>query len=296
MANLDTLSKRHEAINKMQESVRDLTKVTITLPLGNPDLKLVHTNQFLFTKLPPEFALMNLGPLMEALNGNLNRNSGFVENRWYIENIVINNDGDKGTMEITVNPAASSQQQYITANNKFNQDYLSAANSNTESTSDKKTKTKTKTKTKKNGELFASKAGGNVSSDLGKAVQQICEGAETEEQKAYCIFTWVDKYVHYSFYYDFKYSSSTVLKNKVANCGDSAMLIYNLCTKAKVRCKMLLGTYRFRDGTYGHYWNEIPYKGKMTFADAGRSSRMGAPGNHNGGHILNTRRVVHKNY
>ena len=51
------LSKAN-AKEQMVKSVRDLYSVKITLPLGNPNLKLVHTNQMLFTELKEDtFAL-----------------------------------------------------------------------------------------------------------------------------------------------------------------------------------------------------------------------------------------------
>lgn len=54
-----------DAKEKITESIRDLYTAKITLPLGNPNLKLVHTNQFLFTELPTGvFELDNFEEIM----------------------------------------------------------------------------------------------------------------------------------------------------------------------------------------------------------------------------------------
>ena len=77
----DALSKA-KAKEQMVDSVRDLYNVKITLPLGNPNLKLVHTNQMLFTELPEDvFELANFDVIAKALNSSYSRYSGYVLNR-----------------------------------------------------------------------------------------------------------------------------------------------------------------------------------------------------------------------
>ena len=107
----------------------------------------------------------------------------------------------------------------------------------------------------------------------------------------------MDKYVTYQLYYNSRYSSSSVLTGHRANCYDTAFLIYNLCTKAKVRCEIYNGTYHFLDGNWPHLWNKLPYKGKMTFADTGRSGRNPI-GNHGSGRYIVSggSRPYRKNY
>ena len=46
--------EKAKAKEQIVNSIRDLYSAKITLPLGNPNLKLVHTNQFLFTELPTD--------------------------------------------------------------------------------------------------------------------------------------------------------------------------------------------------------------------------------------------------
>ena len=58
---------KKKAIEKIVEHNRDYLKVDITMPLGNPALKKVHTNQFMWTTLPKNFALANWGIIAKAL-------------------------------------------------------------------------------------------------------------------------------------------------------------------------------------------------------------------------------------
>ena len=71
----------------------------MTLPLGNPALKLVHTNQFLWCPLPDEFDVENFEYIANELSGRESRYGKYEKGRWYIEGVTINNDGSKFTME-----------------------------------------------------------------------------------------------------------------------------------------------------------------------------------------------------
>ena len=144
-----------------------------------------------------------------------------------------------------------------------------------------------------------SSASSNVSANVSQAAQEITKGCRTEEDKAYAIYDWVDRNVRYEFYYNSKYSSSEVLQGKIANCYDQAYLIYNLCNAVNVRCEVHNGTFQFLDGTYGHLWNKLPYKGQMTFADTGygtTGSLVRNPiGSMHGGSILSDS-IAEKNF
>lgn len=270
MVNVYKLNEKGSARDIIQESARDYLTAKITLPLGNPALKKVHTNQFLFTELPEEFVLKNWGTIAEALNSLYTRNAGYVANRWYIEGTNISVEvGGKAEMTLDLNAFASSTSEYSEDLKSVQKAYTDA----TQKTSNTTNKNKSNATTKNNTKLFSSKAGKNVGSNLADAVKKITKDCNTEEQKAYCIYDWVDRYVSYKFYSGYRYSSSQVLTGHIANCYDTAFLIYNLCTKAKVRCEIYNGYYHFLRGTYGHLWNKLPYKGKMTFADTGRDNR-----------------------
>ena len=136
MVNLDLNNERAEATKKIVESVRDLYSLKITLPLGNPNLKLVHTNQFLFTELPTEvFELANMATISQALNSTYSRYSGYEVNRWYIEGCTITNNGKDAKMELDLNPFASNLINYKEDKNSFLQAYNDAFNKdNTSST------------------------------------------------------------------------------------------------------------------------------------------------------------------
>ena len=284
----NTLLNKSNASDKIYEHARDYFSCKLTLPLGNPALNEVHTNQFLFTKLPVEFDLANWTILAKKLSSSYNRFTGadYVSNRWYIEGITIDVDV-KGTakMEFDLNAFASSTSKFSDDYRSFTKAYSDASKSDKSTKNTSSTKSTSNSTSSNNTSLFSSKAGRDVGGNLDTALKKIIEGCNTEEQKAYCIYDWVDRYVSYEFYYNSKYSSSSVLTGHRANCWDTAFLIYDLCTKAKVRCEVYNGYYHFLDGTYGHLWNKLPYKGKMTFADTGRSSRNPI-GNHGDGRYI----------
>ncbi len=149
--------------------------------------------------------------------------------------------------------------------------------------------------TKSNSNSTQKVASGNVSANIKKAAQEITAGLTDNDAKALAIYNWVDKYVKYEFYYNSRYSSEEVLQKKRANCWDTAYLIYKLCSAVDVKCEVWNGTYHFLDSTYGHLWNKIYYKGKMTFADTGRSSRNPI-GQHGQGRYIISGSCIAKNY
>ena len=139
----------------------------------------------------------------------------------------------------------------------------------------------------------------NVSANIAKAAQEITAGCMTEDDKALAIYDWVDKYVKYDFYSESRYSPTEMLTRKMGNCWDTAYLIYELCSAVGVRCEVWNGYYQFLDGTYGHLWNRIHYKGQMMFADTGYGStgeiKRNPIGSYHGGKIL-SETCQEKNY
>lgn len=287
MANIDALSQRHEAIGKMQESVRDLNKLTIKLPLGNPSLKYVHTNQWLFTDLPKEFYLTNLAPLMNALNGTYNRFSGFQENRWYIEGVTINNDGTSATIEMNVNPMASSLSTYTEANNKSKEDYVSAVNSNnnnvatTEKTSKKSTTLNEKGLPKlydvngwsKSDQEYIKKVAAYALKQAGYPQKQVKQAYVLHEH--YCK---THTYGGYDCMRKYKANKSfeKVWHMNGHNCGDGAVTI-----KALLRC---IGLKAVIMNGHGHFWVKVPIDGTNYYCDQAANSgqhnwrRLGSAG------------------
>lgn len=138
-------------------------------------------------------------------------------------------------------------------------------------------------------------ASGNVSPNITQAAKEMIGDLTDNDSKVLAIYNWVDKYVKYELYYNSKYSSEEVLRKKRANCYDTAYLIYKLCTAVNVKCEIWQGTYHFLDGNWAHLWNKIYYKGKMTFADTGRSNKNPI-GQHGTGRRIVSGHRVKKNY
>ena len=108
------INEKAKAREAMVESLRDLLSMKVTLPLGNPALKQVHTNQFCWIELPPEFQLANFKEIAKAMDNTEVRYSakGYDRNRWYIEGVTITCDGDTFDMQLDLNPFASSLTKY----------------------------------------------------------------------------------------------------------------------------------------------------------------------------------------
>ena len=142
--------------------------------------------------------------------------------------------------------------------------------------------------------------GGNVSADIAQAAQQMCMGATDPTIKGQNIYNWVDANIPYNYYTNSAHSTSATLQGTPSNCWDTAMLIYELCTAAGVRCEVWNGNYRFRSGSViGHLWNMIEQNGQMVFADTGfgRSGTItrNPIGDYHGGGIVSGR-CIKKNY
>ena len=169
---LSSALSKAKAKEQMVDSVRDLQKVKITIPLGNPNLKLVHTNQFLFTELPEEvFELANFDAIATALNSTYGRYSGYVLNRWYIEGRTIDNDGKKATMELELNPFASPVLKFHDEKSSFEKAYTDATTNKTSNASTTSTKKKVRSVSKK--------------VDIQKAINEVGHLMEKKKYKRY---------------------------------------------------------------------------------------------------------------
>ena len=113
---------------------------------------------------------------------------------------------------------------------------------------------------------------GNVPADIVQAAQMMIGNLTDPTAKGAAIYNWVDQNVVYESYSNSRYSTTTVLQNKRANCYDTAMLIYDLCTAAQVKCEVHNGLFHFNySGNIAHLWNKIEQNGTMVFADTGRT-------------------------
>lgn len=252
-----TALEKAKAKDKIIESVRDLYSAKITLPLGNPNLKLVHTNQFIFTELPTEvFELANLDAISKALNSTYSRYSGYTLNRWYIEAVTITNDGNTAKMELDLNPFASTVIKFRDEKNSFRQAYTSTMKSTSSSST-----SKTNIKSVK-GENTTLRGGeGKVIDDLVKDII----GSETDElKKAKLIHEWLQNNVRYSGYECTHHGSAEeCLNNKGAlNCADTARLTRAMMASAGLNCYVVHRTYNG-----GHFWTVIEIGGKKYASD-----------------------------
>lgn len=249
-----------EARNQLSDSIRDLLSLKLTLPLGNPLLKRLHTNMFLYTELPEEFMLENFSTIAEVLNSTYNRYVGYSLNRWYVENVTITNDGSRFDAEVDLNPFPSSIKKYREGKNKFSEEYKSAVQSKTSSSNTTSSKNTSKsTKSSKNTTLK-----GGEGKTIDNLVKKII-GSETNElKKAKLIHEWLQKNVRYSGYECTKYNTpEKCYKNRGhLNCADTARLTASMMRSAGLKCYIVHRTYNG-----GHFWTIIEINGKKYASD-----------------------------
>lgn len=141
----------------------------------------------------------------------------------------------------------------------------------------------------------ATGATGNVPANIAEAARQIVGNATNPTQKGLLIYNWVDANIVYEKYDESKYSTTQVLQGKQANCWDTAMLIYDLCTAVGVKCEVHNGYFHFAtSGSIGHLWNKIEQNGQMVFADTGRTPNN--PIGSLGGGYIESDTLMKKNY
>ena len=252
--------EKAKAKEQIVNSIRDLYSAKITLPLGNPNLKLVHTNQFLFTELPTDvFELANFDAIAKALNSSYSRYSGYTLNRWYIEACTITNDGSTAKMELELNPFASNVIKFRDERNSFRQAYTNAtkptstASSNT-SSSVKKTKIKS-----------VKSANSTLKGGEGKLIDGLVKkiiGSETRElKKAKLIHKWLQNNVRYSGYECTKYNTVEKCYNnrRHLNCADTARLTRAMMASAGLKCYIVHRTYNGASDQTGDgsAWNTV---------------------------------------
>lgn len=252
------------ARDRLSDSVRDLLSFKLTIPLGNPLLKNLHTNMFLYTELPQEFVLENFSTIAEVLNSTYNRYVGYALNRWYVENLTITNDGSRFEAELELNPFPSSVKKYRESRLKYENEYSSALQSTTNTNKTTKTtpKTKTTSKSKKNTSLKGGE--GKVIDNLVKKIV----GNETDPlKKAKLIHSWLLEHVTYTYYKNSKYKTPIKCYNNRGhlNCADTSRLTASLMRSAGIDCFVVHSTC--------HYYTVIKIKGKLYCSDATSKQR-----------------------
>lgn len=256
----EKISPTQEATNKILESVRKLISLKISMPLGNPNLALLHTNQFLYLDLPSEFELVNMTDLDNALNGEFSRYSGYNSNRWYIEGVTITNNGSDAKIELDLNPYASPHIDYKNNYFSYMDTYDQALNSTSNNSSS-------------NNVASVKSDNSSVKGGEGKTIDNLVKdivGDETDNlKKAKLIHNWLIKNIHYSGYLNSKTSTPTQAlnrgKKKGINCADTSRLTASMLRSAGVSCYVVHSTC--------HYYTVLKYKGKLYCTDA--TSRKG---------------------
>lgn len=223
MVNQSIINEEAKAQEEMVKSVRDLLGCKITLPLGNPSLKYVHTNQNLFLNLPDEFELANFEEIAKIMNSKYTRYIPYRKNRWYIEGITINNDGDKFEMDLDLNPFPTTIIKYRDDYVKFREEYMRAIESNNKNNTTNTVKTNVKSVPKTNTTLK-----GGEGTLIDGLVKKWVGNATRDIQKAILVH---DALVNSGIYY--KQYNNSIYKTPEAcwnhrrsglNCGDTAIL------------------------------------------------------------------------
>ena len=242
------------AQNEINKSIRDLLSFKMTLPLGNPALKHVHTNQFLWCELPDEFKLENFEKIAKEMNSQYSRYSGYEKNRWYIEGLTINNDGTKFTMDLELNPFASATLTYSDKRNSFGKAYQDAQQNTGAGGGDGNTTVKS----------TESNVPGGQGTVIDNLVKGIVGNTTDPLQKCKAIHEWLRKNVRYSWYECSKYKTPEKCYNNRShlNCADTAILTCSMMLAAGLTAYIVHRTYNG-----GHFWCIIEINGKRYASD-----------------------------
>ena len=281
-----------QTLDEITNSVRDLSNLKIKIPLGNPSLNYVHTNQFLWTDLPNDFRLENFGIISKALNGKDSRWSGYEVNRWYIENMTITNNGTDFDMDLDVNPFATSIRDFQDGKHELEKAYLDNLNKSKTNTK-KNTTNSTKQVTSVNNLTEIPKRSdgktdcsmtlylacntyfNTIGSQVGRVESKLAQGRIGREGTNYANFvkglTPKEAYKKlaakwgYTWYNDNRDDCASTSFNRIGgiNCGDSARLL-----KA---CMDVLGQpcviYSVTTPESGHYMNGVLIDGQWKTVD-----------------------------
>lgn len=238
------------ASEKIRDQARDFYKLKITLPLGNKNLKYVHTNQFLWTDFPKDtFPLANWKYIAEALDGYETQHSGYVQNRWYIESCTITNDGNNAKMELELNPFASSTTSFTNDYESFTDAYDQAYNQNNGNEGAEGNTDYTPSVAGDNSSL----AGGEPEV-INEQVRKIVKNETGAYKKAELIHAWLrkDSNLDYHSYNCKKWSTPLKCWNHKTspglNCADTAQLTCSMFRSAGIKCFVL------HDRSHHHFY------------------------------------------
>lgn len=255
MVNASNKAKAEEAMFK---SVRELLTVKVTLPLGNPNYKLIHTNSFIFCDLSGYVDLENFDVIAKAMNSTFNRYTTYKKNRWYVEAVTINQDNQKGTMELTLNPFPSTLKEYHKAYTDYTNAYYNAQN---------KAGAGGSSGSSSNTKSTGSYCKGGQGATIDNLVKNICGNVADPLQRCKAIHEWLRKNVRYSSYECCKYSCggspTKCYENRThLNCADTAVLTCSMMLSAGLNAYIVHRTYNG-----GHFWCIIEINGRKYASD-----------------------------
>ena len=261
---------KNKALEKIVEHNRDYLKLDVTIPLGNPALKQVHTNQWLWTNLPKEFDLANWTIIAKALNAATNRHESYVKNRWYIESCDINVDvNGKAEMKLGLNAFASSYKSFTDGMRSMQKAYNDAVNKQDTNTGKKSSASKSTTNAVATGELIKQDwvKRYNISGKIVDKVKSICKQGATDYNNVRAIFKWMDDNLPYEGYGNTRYGAVGIMEHGKGNCCDHAHLFCAMCRCLGVKCNYI---HNPCCGDNGHVYNIVYLNGKGIIVDTGR--------------------------
>lgn len=273
---MSVYNEKAKATDEIINSVRDLYTLKLKIPLGSTNLKLLHTNQFLFTELPTDvFELANMEIISKALTNKYSRYAGYQLNRWYIENVTITCDKSNFYMELSLNPFPTSFVKYKDDMRSVEKAYRDAFTKNTTNTP--KTNVKKTVKSTTN-EIKLYNVKGFKKSDqeyIKKVVTEALKKANNPKNKAKqakAIHEYYKSKHLYHEYYDMPKMCSggfeSCWKKSNHNCGDGAATLRAMLKCIGLEPDIYLG--------HGHYWIKVKIDGTYYFCD-----QSGGEGQHN---------------
>lgn len=269
----DKAVEQSAAKKLITESARSYLTAKLTLPLGNPNLKKLHTNMFLFTALPKEFTLKNWEVIGNALNSGDVRYADYQINRWYVEAITIDVEAQgKAEMQVDLNAFPSATTDFAEGRQSFEKAYKDAT---TQTTTNKTSSTKKTSNAIKTGSVLNQN---NIKKyDIPKVIwqkaSQLCNVNDSTKQKVKNVFNWMDKNVNYDSYTNHLYSPEQVISRGKGNCVDNSRVFRLFMLSLGIKCNFVHGFSCCSGGECAnHQWNKVYIDGKGVTIDVGRSN------------------------
>jgi len=266
---MTTAERRMKAKDLITEHARDYLTAKVKIPLGNPALKNVHTNQFLFMDFPSDFSLENWETIAKALNSSETRYGGYSKTRWYIEGCTIDVDvKGKAEMSLDLNAFASTTKEFTDGYRALTKAYEDAVNKTVSSTKAKTTSsTKQTTNAVSNGKNTTLKGG--EGSFIDNKVKSIV-GNETDAlKKAKLIHEHLRKKEKYSYYECTRYKTPESCYKNLShiNCADMSRLTASMMRSAGIDCYVVHSTC--------HFYTVLKINGKLYCSDNASSNATG---------------------